>query len=274
MCKNYLKFIRLIIIILLLLSCKSKEKLKSGGGVSDMNKEILIENIIKNQIDFNSLYFKKINIDLDNNGKTNSIKANMYIDKDKQIIIQVMLLIEIAKISIEPNQITILNRIEREYYSTDFDYINKKFHINMDFNLLQSLLTNTLFFFPLNEPKMQQNYKIEENNSNITLKSSIQSTNNHQINADNFTHEIDILQNDFKIIRHLIYDLSGISVDINYNNFNYLEQKKFPYFLSLKAKNRSEKFEVSIKYSNIDINGEEKLSFSIPSNYSKGFFTF
>ena len=82
------------------------------------------------------------------------------------------------------------------------------------------------------------------------------------------------MPDDFKIIKHLIYNLSGMSVDINYNSFNQLEQNKFPYFISLKAQNGNEKFGLTLKYSNIDINGDEKISFSIPSNYTKGILTF
>jgi hypothetical protein len=167
MINKYLKYIGLIaLLVVLTTSCKTKQKIPTGGSIKNINKEMLIENVINNQIDFKSLYFKKISIDLDDNGKNYSVKANMYIDKDKQIIIQLMMLIEVARILVEPHQITVLNRIEREVYTTNFDYINKKFNIELNFNSLQSILTNMIFYFPTNDPKMIKQYQIENQNNN------------------------------------------------------------------------------------------------------------
>jgi hypothetical protein len=266
-----LKYTVLItILILLTISCKTKQKVPSGNVIKNMNKETLIDNVINNQIDFKSIYFKKMNIDLDDNGKSYSVKANMYIDKDKQIIIQVMMLIEVARILIEPNEITVLNRINREVYTTNFGYINKKFNIDLNFTLLQSILTNMLFYFPTNDPKMIKQYQISEQKNNYILKNE----QNNNKNPNQFFQQIEITSNEYKIIKHLIYNISGISVDINYNNFDKLENKKFPYFVSLKGKNGKANYGLTLKYSNIEVNGKDKLTFSIPSNYSKGTLNF
>jgi hypothetical protein len=261
-----LKYIVLItILILLTTSCKTKQKVPSGNVMKNMNKETLIDNIISNQIDFKSLYFKKMNIDLEDNGKNYSVKGNMYIDNDKQIVIQIMMLIEVARILIEPNEITVLNRINREVYTTNFDYINKKFNIELNLNLLQSILTNMLFYFPTNDSKIIKQYQIEEQNNNYILKNE-QNTNK---NSDQFFQQIEIAPNEYKIIKHLIYNISGITVDINYTNFDNLENKKFPYSVSLKGRTGNTMYGLKLKYSNIEVNGKDKLSFSIPSNYSK-----
>jgi hypothetical protein len=257
-----MKYIGLITLLVVLnTSCKTKQKIPTGGEIKRINKEMLTEKIIENQADFKTIYFKRINIDLDDNGKNYSVKGNMYIDKDKQIVIQIMMLIEVAKILIEPNQITVLNRIEREVYTTNFDYINKKFNIDLNFNLLQAILTNMLFYFPENDTKMIKQYKVDEQNNNYILKNTA--------NVNNFSHEIEINSDEFKIIKHLIYNISGISVDINYNSFDKLQNKKFPYFVSLNGKAGNSSYGLSLKYSNIDVNGNDKINFSIPSNYRK-----
>jgi len=251
-----------VLAIFLSTSCKTKEKLKKVSEMTTFDEKTLIKNIVENQLDFNSIYFKKMNVELDENGNKNSVRANMYIEKDKQIIIQVTVLIEIARILITQNEIVIVNRIEKEVYNTNFEYLNKKLNLNLNFTILQAILTNSLFSYPKNDIKQLEKYKIKKDNETITLTSETK-------NQETVLHEINISQKNFKILKHLIYNDLGDRIDVTYSNFENQNNSYFPKSVDLKGKNSSGRYNLSLKYTTIEKDGNDKIIFSIPPNYTK-----
>jgi len=268
-----------VIMVILATSCKTKEKLKSNyevESIKNIGDAILIDNILKNQIDFKSLFIKRMNIDLVENGKNTSARASMYIEKNKQIVIQITFIIEVARILIEPNEITIINRIERDVYRTNFDYINKKFHIDLNFNLLQAILTNMLFSYPDNDLNAIKKYEIEGNNGRYILKSLNQAKYErlaHQ-NPELYQHQIEVIPDGYKIVKNEVSNIAGTMVDVSYSAFEILNEVKFPFMLTMKGNNGSDRYGLTLKYSNIEVDGSEKLTFSIPANYGQGVLGF
>lgn len=277
LCLKYI--VLLFILVTMVTSCKTKDKLKSGDNVENfksISDAFLIDNILKNQIDFNSLYIKKMSVDLDDNGKNISARAMMYIEKDKRIVIQVTFLIEVARILIEPNGITIINRIEKDVYYTNFEYINRKFHIDLNFNLLQAIFTNMLFSYPDGGLDAIKKYQIEGNEGRYILKSFNQAKYERMVqqNPELFLHQINVNQDGYKIVKNEMSNMEGAKVEVSYSAFDNLNTIKFPYTISLRGKKGSDSYGLTLKYSNIDIDGSEKITFSVPDNYGKGVLNF
>ena len=265
--------------IILATSCKTKDKLKTEAkmeNIKNISDALLVDNILKNQIDFNSLYIKRMNVDLDDNGKNTSARASMYIEKDKRIVISVTFIIEVARVLIEPNGITIVNRIERTAYSSNFNYINKKFNLDLNFNMLQAILTNMLYSYPDGGNAAIRKYEVDGNNGRYILKSLEQAKYERlaRQNPEMFLHQIEVIQDGFKVVKNEMSNLTGIEVKVNYSDFDKLNDTKFPFMITLKGKNGSEKYGLTLKYSNIDVDGSEKLTFSVPENYEKGVLNF
>jgi hypothetical protein len=56
--------------------------------------------------------------------------------------------IEGARICITPDSVKYLNRMDFTYYVGDFAFITEMFQIDMDYNTIQSIISNNFFFYP------------------------------------------------------------------------------------------------------------------------------
>ncbi|HOZ30451.1 MAG TPA: DUF4292 domain-containing protein [Bacteroidales bacterium] len=56
--------------------------------------------------------------------------------------------IEGARIVITNDSVKYLNRLDNTYYLGDFSFFTEKFQIDLDYNAIQSILTNNFFFYP------------------------------------------------------------------------------------------------------------------------------
>lgn len=56
--------------------------------------------------------------------------------------------IEGARFLITHDSVKFINRLEKTYYTGDFDFIKQRFDMDMDYEMLQAIITNSFFFYP------------------------------------------------------------------------------------------------------------------------------
>ena len=247
-------------------SCRTKEKIATKTEVESINEDILVGNILKNQINFETLFFKRVAVEYNENGKTTSVRANIFIKNNEEIIISVVPLlgIEVARVLIQPGKIVIIDRFNKEVYNTNFGYVKRKFHFDLDFNLLQSILTNSLFSYPDGNPSKIRNYEIQKNNGIYTFTSHKEGGQSN----NPFVHRIDVTADNYRISRNIILNQSANTrFDVRYENFTDLNNKKFPYTIRMNGQDGNERYGLSLKFSSVDVNDSNSILFSIPDSY-------
>ncbi|MCL2073400.1 MAG: DUF4292 domain-containing protein [Marinilabiliaceae bacterium] len=271
-----IKYILIIIIaVLLLSSCKTKRKLSKETIPDKIAQEMLLENILNNQLDYKTLFVKRMNIELDDNGKSISARASMYIEKDKKIIIQInVLILEVARVLIENNEITVIDRINREVYSANFQLLKNKFNIDLNYTLLEKLLTNQLITYPDNI--IFNNYELEEKSDKYLLKSFNETDYETMIKRfpQYYLHEMEVISETNKIAKHKMTNLQNIVFEVLYSSFENINGKKFPNTVTLRARKDREMYGLTLKSSGIEVNGSNVISFKVPDDYKKGVLRF
>ena len=260
--------IAIVFVAIVLDSCRTKEKLTTDVEVESINEDILVDNILQNQIEFKTLFFKRVAVELNENGKTTSVRANIFIKNSEEIVVSVIPLlgIEVARVLIQPEKITIIDRLNREVYNTNFGYIKRKFHFDLDYNLLQSIFTNSLFSYPDGNPSKIKNYEVQKNNGIYTFVSKTGRGN--LINNNPFVHRIDVNPANYRISRNIITNQSANTrLDVRYENFTDLNNKKFPYTITMNGQDGNERYGLSLKFSSVDVNDSNSILFSIPDSY-------
>jgi hypothetical protein len=82
--------------------------------------------------------------------------------------------IEGARLLITKDSVKFINRLEKTYYTGGFDFIKERFQMDMDYNMLQSIITNTFFFYPTPEDTAKAITDFKPcNDSNLYCMSSI-----------------------------------------------------------------------------------------------------
>src|SRR5215212_172531 len=153
-----------VFILNALMGCRSTKKLQSAINkkdtavtvtipttINDSSRDIqvILENIKKNHIDFNT-FSAKIKVDYsDSRGKQPDVNAFVHIKKDSLIWISVnatFLNIEAFRILISNDSIWILNKLEKQVEAHSLDYLEQVAKIPLDFKTLQDLIIGNPIF--------------------------------------------------------------------------------------------------------------------------------
>ena len=142
----------LIFITLILFSCKPQEnKVKVKVKINHRSTKFLIAKLIEKEFQFNTLS-AKAGVVYDN-GKKTSFKTHLRVRKDSAIWMSItpVLGIEMARVLITKDTVKLMNRVDKTYFIGDFEYINKMFGADLDYQMLEALLTGNSLDFERNE---------------------------------------------------------------------------------------------------------------------------
>src|SRR5690554_5290997 len=146
------QFIGLVLATLFAFSACKKQKDVLRKGIDSKSTEYLIQQVKKNEVNFNSIStkadFKVITKD-----KTQSFKANIRIQKDSAIWISItpLLGIEVARVLITQDSVKVINRLTKEYFIGDFSYLHKRFNIDLEYEVIQAILVGNSIPFETGE---------------------------------------------------------------------------------------------------------------------------
>ncbi|MBI5217476.1 MAG: DUF4292 domain-containing protein [Bacteroidia bacterium] len=265
-------------LILLFNSCKTKKQIFHFSNIRPMRAVKLYDNI-----EFNKLRFKTLSVKFsatyEKDGDSQSFGGAIRIKNDSLIWISIVpaLGIEAARIFITKDSIKFINRINSTYYIGNYSYLQSLLNLEIDFKILQSVLTNELFLYSRSaedEDNAIRGYKSSVD-SNLYV---IQSLRDRKVNRklkknktnDLILEEISVIPVIFKISRVCINDFEyQKSLDLIYTNFNTFDEQMVPQNLDFKIKDKNKQINVSIEYTKITINKELEYPFSIPEKYKR-----
>lgn len=277
--KVILKNSIIILIILLTYSCKSSEVVTSGKvtNISDIKLRNLL---LDNEVSYDKIYSKKASITFSNGNDKTSFKGSYVIKKDSVIIVSVIALmgIEVVRAQFTPDSVIILDKHNKKAIITDYDFFYSKFDIDIDYIMLQQILTQCSFIYPSDDDIISglKKYKHDIFNDMYTF-STIKHRRLNRLNKkdknDLFTHQIDIYPDLFKIKQHFIKDFgNNQTVTIQYDNLKKYSGVIFPEKININASKGSKVFNLSINTNYLDINNGGSLHFKIPSSYEVTYY--
>lgn len=143
-----LRYIINILLILVLSSCvvsigevveRKQKKLKR------MSDAKLYRETVDNYLNYNTINFKKISIAYEEGNRKQEFRGSVRIQKDSVIWLSISKLgIEGMRVKLTPDSVVFIDRLHRKYMETDYSYLNRRFNLELDFFLVQSILTNRL----------------------------------------------------------------------------------------------------------------------------------
>ncbi len=146
-----------ILIILFTASCSTYYHRGKSVGRSDkklkrMGSEKLYKEVVANYLDYKNVNFKKIKITYEEEGKKQEFRGSVRVLKDSVIWLSISKMgIEGVRVLLTPNRVSFIDRLHRGYLNTDYSYLNRKFHLELDFYLIQSILMNQLPEYRMNQ---------------------------------------------------------------------------------------------------------------------------
>ncbi|PCJ28596.1 MAG: hypothetical protein COA97_01240 [Flavobacteriales bacterium] len=143
-----------VFIGLFFFSCKlqEKENVKIKIKVKHRPPKFLIKKLKENEFRFNTISSKAA-VTFNDGKKKTSFKVHLRIKKDSAIWMSItpLLGIEMARVLITKDSVKFLNRGNKEYFMGDFDYLNKSFGTDLDYQMLEALLIGNSLDFNEND---------------------------------------------------------------------------------------------------------------------------
>ena len=127
-----------IVLVVVVSSCKAT-KVVSGGAVDDrLSAKSVIKAHYQNETNFKTLN-GKVKIGYSDGEYSQNVSVSLRMEKDKAIWMSAPL--GIVKAYITPDRVSFYNKLENEYFDGDFSYLSDLLGTEVDFSIVQNLLT-------------------------------------------------------------------------------------------------------------------------------------
>lgn len=265
------KLILLGLMVVGLWSCKPSEKAKRRL-LEGKKTTYLIEQMKQNEFEFETFSAKSV-ISVKQEGKKNTFKSNIRIRRDSAIWISITPLfgIEMARVLITQDTVKLINRIEKNYFIGNYDYINQKFNVDLDYQLLQALLLGNSIAFEFDD-KVKFSIDKEDYYLGNLRKRKARKADDKPKKIEKEKDEVISLwinQNSFKIDKFIFSDLTADRFILGeYSNHKEIDDQMVPEFLHFELQS-AKPAEVELQYSRVSLNKPLKFSFNISSKYEQ-----
>ena len=203
---------------------------------------------------FNSIEYiqVKAKVSFRHNNKVKSNTITIRISADEKIWINASL--GAARILIDNDSVKYYNKIEKNYFISDINYINDKIGFDSNFEMLQNLILGIL----IHKFDTSSLYKKTEN-------SYIFRDENFTINSKPVQSTVSISPYNFRVLKHSFKDQYN-SFEVSYDDYTIVDEQILPIRIRF-SNNGKENLYIQIK----SISSLEKINipFSIPKNYKR-----
>jgi len=259
----------LLIISVVVFSCKTKEKIHHRIVLIDRSPRFLFENLKENEFKYDWVTAKFSTIVTSANG-SNSFNATLKARKDSIIWMSISPAfgIEVARIKITKDTVRFINRINSTYFEGDFQVINKMFNVDFDFDMLQAILVGNAF--PEFEADDFKSFIDKERYLLSTIrKRKLRKTIQKHDSLNLVVNSIWLEPKTFKISKYMYRDFNINRVfEANYSEFTKVDSLSFPFKIDIKLSGEKSA-EIIIQYSKVVKDKLQPLPYSVPEKYEK-----
>jgi len=187
-----------------------------------------------------------------------TVKLTSYIRMQKDSFIWMnfkKLSVEAARVLITPDSVWIIDRLNNQYAGKDFAFIQKNFHLPVNFTALQNMLLGNPVFLTtdLEASVEEQQYRLDGNSKDWKT-----------------TYGLDGIT--FALQQVLLQDvIRGRSLYLEQEDYQELEpEKKFSYIRNLRMVAEDQgPLELEVEFSKVELNVPKNIRFEIPKRYTK-----
>lgn len=137
----------LLTVVMSLFGCKTLQQQRNPVIHEQYNTATIVEKALQVEPQFQTVDIKKMNLKVTIKDKKYNSPATCRIVRDSvvYISIQPFLGIEMFVAMLTPDEIVFIDKTKGIYFEADYQLLNQKFNVDLDYNIVQSLLLNKLF---------------------------------------------------------------------------------------------------------------------------------
>jgi len=264
-------WITTLVVVFFFVGCKVHEKENVKVKVKPRSTKFLVNKLLENEFKFNTIAAKASVAIIDSADKKTSFKTHLRIKKDSVIWMSItpLLGIEFARVVITQDSVKLMNRTNAEYFVGDFEYINKLFGADLDYQMLEALLIANSLDFEMNnkirtsvDRKKDMYYMSTEKKRNIRKELK---KDKDKIKNQSQTLWLDPVT--FRINELLLSSAhTEKTVKGTYANYKQIEEQWLPYNLHFTLSSKST-VNIEASYNKFTTGKTLSFPFKIPEKY-------
>jgi len=276
-----------VFISALLIGCKAKEIVVAPKKIKHLSVGRVTRLVKENSLNYETLSVKKVNLSINNNGKSVSARGYYKIRRDSVIQVSAQkLAIPVGKLEIKTDSFRIVYYLEQENIFGSFDFIREMLGLDVDFDVIQSILTGQLF--SIRQDTRDNDFKdftcdIEDDLYKITsitdrkLRKIIRNEDKlerylNRLDDDHLVKQDIYIDPDNFVVRKMIFnDMdSNRIVKFEFSHFEKVDNQWFPGSVNVDLKGEKT-ISASMELSKVSIDDDWNFSFSTSSKYKNKF---
>lgn len=273
------------VLALAISSCKAPREIKTEN-IKPIGASKLLKSIENTGLAYDYLTIGRINCQFTTNNSSNSFRVSVKAIRDEKIIASITKLnIPVARVLLTPDSVIYVNYIERNYFTDDYTYLSNFLNIDLDFETVQSFLSNSAFSY--RDDKKDRDFRTfttsvedgryvlqSERERKVIRLGERAKPNKLERRFKRLDETALILQKmyfnpgNFALTRMLIADkTNNRQMEMNFADFVVLNGKDYPGAIDVKLDSEEEKVELNVRMSNFSTEKPEPFQLNIPENY-------
>jgi hypothetical protein len=234
-------------------SCKSRKPTKGCAEILEKYPDNVLSQVTKNMVNFDYLSLR-IKANYNDGDNSTSFGMNVKMQKDSFLWASITAVIEVARAHITSDSFTLIDRLNKKYYTGSIQDLKQFTGQEMTLGQLQALFIGN----PLYAVDLFQKSNDDLRNDFLQHKSS------GIINRVQLSGCFRSLETEFQS------DVNQNAVNIDYSNFTKeTDLGMVPNKVNVDASGDGKKFNLQMEYSSISPSEFEPIQFVVPSKYEK-----
>lgn len=274
-----------VILLVVAASCKAPRELVRTD-LKPMGTNRLLKKIEENAFDYNYLTIKRINCQFSSTQSKASFRINLRAKKDEKILVSISKLnIPVGRVLLTPDSVIYVNYIDHNYFIDDYSFISDFLNMDVDFNTVQSIITNNAFSYR-NDPR--DDFKtfdsFVENGQYV-----LQSEKNRKVykmengNPQKIERRLKRLDAEALILQKMYFDPDNYSLTrldiqdktnnrnilMNFRDFTEVDKHEYPESIDMEFLSAVEEIKMKIRLNGFSTDKVTSFAIKIPEKYEQ-----
>ncbi|PTN08911.1 DUF4292 domain-containing protein [Mangrovibacterium marinum] len=277
-----------IFIALLFASCKASKTITTYDKLRPISANRLIKNVEENAFEYEGLDIKRIACVYESSDSKTSFRASLSSGNGQFIQVSISKLnLPVARILLTPDSVKMVNYLQKNYFEGDYSYIEDLLGAAVDFQVVQSILTNDVFSYRQDEKDKDFKEFVSYADSGLYVLQSLKNRKLAKINRKGKDEKIDRylkkLDEESFIVQYLYIDpktykvrkivmddvTEGRKLTVNFDEFEIVGKQLYPGNIDLHFLSPENNLKMKIRLSKFSLDSNPDISFKIPDKYKK-----
>ncbi|MGM0497177.1 MAG: DUF4292 domain-containing protein [Bacteroidota bacterium] len=261
----------LFLLGIIFFGCKSQKILTEKSDHIDEtleNHDMIKKGIINKNISDTTVILKNFKVKYSSEKASHNLYGSAKLVQDTAILVSLRapLGIEISRVLFRPEEVLVLDRKGNRYLVGDYSYLEERFNMNLNFNLVYSLMIGN---FPDEYQFLERRDNIKPEFSNVA-QDSLYVGEFHQPAGKNYKFQLWIHSSLIRPELFIFYEERNFkNFSVQYFDYNEHSEYYLPGKLQIDGGQEKESYKIDIEYRNGELSSDKRIHFDVPSKFEK-----